>query len=115
MLIDSGIIYNWGEAVLYSFLLRKGLLNLHNNRYANFFKHLIQLTRSQEGVKLIQDYVNSNEENRPNITEVDNGSPEIERELETASSHELDTTFDNNDPLNYGKVITDITSAGNSP
>lgn len=114
-LIDSGIIYNWDEAVLYSFLLRKGLLNLHNNRYANFFKHLIQLTRSQEGVKLIQDYVNSNEENPPNITEVDNGSPEIERELETATSHELDSIFDNNDPLDYGKVITVITSSGNSP
>ena len=66
-------------------------------------------------LQLTQDCANSNEENPPNITEVDSGSPEIERELETASSHELDTTFDNNDPLDHGKVITDITSYGNSP
>jgi hypothetical protein len=52
--------------------------------------------------------VNSNEENPPNITEVDNGSPEIERELETATSHELDSIFDNNDPFDYGNVITVI-------
>jgi hypothetical protein len=59
--------------------------------------------------------VNSNEENPPNITEVDNGSPEIEHELETATSHELDSIFDNNDPFDCGKVITVITSSGNSP
>lgn len=105
-LIDSRIIYNWEEAVQYSFLLRKGLLNLHNNRHANFFKHLVQLTRSQDGRKLIEEYANSNEENPPKTAELDGKGHEIEDELETVSSQELATTLDNNDPLDYGKVIT---------
>jgi len=98
-LIDSRIIYNWDEAVLYSFLLRKGLLNLHNNRHADFFKHLVQLTRTQEGRKLIEDYVNSNEENPPVTGGLSDRPSEIGDELETVSTQDLATSFDNDDPL----------------
>ena len=46
-LIESGIIYQWDEAVLYSFLLRKGLLNLES-RHKQFFRNLIEASRTKE-------------------------------------------------------------------
>ena len=40
-LIESKIIYEWDEAVLYSLLLRRGVLNLdHKSRYSKLFKQL---------------------------------------------------------------------------
>lgn len=45
-LIENGNIYQWDEAVLYSFLLRKGLLNL-DNRHKQFFRNLIELQFNQ--------------------------------------------------------------------
>jgi hypothetical protein len=50
-LIKSKIIYQWEEAVLYSFLLRKGVLSLENNRHRQFFKNLIEATRTEKGRK----------------------------------------------------------------
>jgi hypothetical protein len=46
-LIKSGVIHQWDEAVLYSFLLRKGLQNL-NNRHKDFFKNLITACHTSE-------------------------------------------------------------------
>ena len=39
-LIDSKLIYTFSEAGLYSFLLRKGVLNLGGNRHADFLQNL---------------------------------------------------------------------------
>jgi len=50
-LIQSGTIYQWSEAVLYSFLIRKGLLNLAGSRHYQFFKNLIPASRTEEGQK----------------------------------------------------------------
>ena len=59
-LINSKIIYQWNEAVLYSFLLRRGVLNLtESNRHAQFFKNLIEASRTTEGRKAIEKYSNS--------------------------------------------------------
>ena len=49
-----------GEAVMYSFLLRKGLLNL-SNRHSDFFKNLIGASRTEGGKKIIKGYVESDD------------------------------------------------------
>ncbi len=56
-LIKTGIIYQWNEAVLYSFLLRKGLfsLQLGHNRHKQFFERLIEASRTKEGQKVIEE------------------------------------------------------------
>ena len=43
-LIKSNFIFQVDEAVLYSFLLRKGVLNLAN-RHEDFFKNLIRFSK----------------------------------------------------------------------
>jgi hypothetical protein len=59
-LIASKIIYQWNEAVLYSFLIRRGVLSLdRENRHFRFFKNLIEATRSKEGRKAIEQYATS--------------------------------------------------------
>ena len=57
-LIENGNIYQWDEAVLYSLLLRKGLLNL-DNRHKQFFRNLIEASRTNDGKKAIEDFRNS--------------------------------------------------------
>ena len=52
-LIRSKIIYQWDEAVLYSFLLRKGLLSLQT-RHKQFFKNLIEASRTDDRHKAIE-------------------------------------------------------------
>ena len=46
-LIKSGFIFKVDEAVLYSFLLRKGVLNLAN-RHEDFFKNLIDFVKDKK-------------------------------------------------------------------
>ena len=58
-LIKSDFIFEVDEAVLYSFLLRNGLLNL-NNRHDDFFNNLVSASRTSGGKKAIQEYANSN-------------------------------------------------------
>src|SRR6187200_1322626 len=53
-LIESRAIYEWDEAVLYSFLLRKGLLNL-DNRHKQFFRNLIEASRTNDGKEANSD------------------------------------------------------------
>jgi hypothetical protein len=100
-LIESKIIYQWDEAVLYSFLLRKGLLNLQS-RHTQFFKNLIEARRTAEGRKAIEEYVNSDSEIPPDL------STEEEEETGTASSQEIANLVENEntDPLDYGKIKT---------
>jgi hypothetical protein len=63
----SRIIYEWEEAVLYSFLLRKGLLS-SPNRHTQFFRNLIQAAQSETGQRLIEDYANSDSEVPPDLS-----------------------------------------------
>ena len=65
-LIDSGFIYQNDEAVLYSFLNRKGVLNL-SNRHKDFFQNIIAASRTSGGKKLIEEYVNSESQNPPDL------------------------------------------------
>jgi SNF2-related domain/Phage-integrase repeat unit len=107
-LIESKIIYRWDEAVLYSFLLRKGLLNLGDtNRHSQFFKNIIQASRTQEGVKAIEEYANSDSEIPPDLSKFkDNDEGQPEEEIESASAQELSSLIENADPLDYGKIKT---------
>jgi superfamily II DNA or RNA helicase len=102
-LIDSGIIYQWDEAVLFSFLHRNGLLNLHGNRHSKFFKNLISATRTEKGRIAIEEYVNSESEEPPSL-ETKSFSYEIDQEIQRASSHELSKLVDNDDPLDYQDI-----------
>jgi hypothetical protein len=105
-LIESKIIYQWNEAVLYSFLLRKGLLNLHS-RHAQFFKNLIDASRTQEGLKAIEDYANSDSEIPPDLSKYKEiGQSVQQEEIESASPQELSNPVENTDPLDYGEIKT---------
>ena len=102
-LIQSRIIYSWDEAVLYSFLLRKGLLNLRNNRHANFFKNLIEVSRTERGKKLIEGYAYSDSEIPPDFSNSLNIDATDSEEIETASLSDFSNT-ENKDPLDYGNI-----------
>jgi len=107
-LIESGIIYQWNEALLYSFLLRKGLLNLgEGNRHNNFFKNLLQALKTPAGRDAVEDYVNSSYDEPPDFSKIVelNELPDTESEIETASSEELIELLDDTDPLDYADVI----------
>ena len=101
-MIKSGVLYNWDEAVLYSFFLRKGILNLsEGNKHKIFLKTIIQAKNTEEGKRAIEDYVNSDSENPP-ILEC------INLELKDGKSNEIDIisskdllTLANEDPLDY--------------
>ncbi|TBR07322.1 MAG: hypothetical protein EPO62_08615, partial [Candidatus Nitrosotenuis sp.] len=67
-LIDSGIIYSWTEARLYSFLLRKGVLNLQGNKHLDFFRNLIRAGHTRGGLERIKEYANSGTEDPPDIS-----------------------------------------------
>jgi hypothetical protein len=110
-LIKSEIIYQWNEAVLYSFLLRKGVLNLEaSNRHAQFFKNLIEASRTHEGRKAIEEYANSYSETPPELSKLTplskESSQEQEEEIESASPQELAHLAENIDPLDYGEIKT---------
>jgi hypothetical protein len=105
-LIKSRIIFTWDEAVLYSFLLRKGVLNLQSNRHAQFFKNLIEASRTNEGRKAIEEYANSDSETPPNLSELIPLSRGQDQEIESASSQELTNLIEDIDPLDYGEIRT---------
>ena len=107
-LINSKIIFEWDEAVLYSLLLRKGLLNLdvNNNRHAYFFKNLLQATQTNEGRKIIEADVNSDSEIPPDLSNFSKEHDDNLEEIGTASNSELPHLTENVDPLDYDKVET---------
>ncbi len=90
-LIEGKVIYEWDEAVLYSLLLRRGLLNLdHKNRHFGFFKNLIEASRTEEGRKAIEEYANSDSETPPDLSTLSSVSEDdSEQEIQSASSQEL--------------------------
>jgi hypothetical protein len=104
-LIASKIIYQWNEAVLYSLLLRKGLLNLKGNRHQWFFKNLIEGSRTENGRKALEEYANSDSEIPPDLpysSKVNEIEPE--QEIQTATTQELNQLTDNRDPIDYGDI-----------
>jgi len=108
-LIKSGIIYQWNEAVLYSFLLRKGLLNLgEGNRHNAFFKNLLKALKTPAGRDAVEDYVNSSYEEPPNFSKIVelNELPDTESEIGLASSDEIIELLDDTDPLDYADVVS---------
>ena len=90
-LIRSKIIYEWDEAVLYSFLLRKGLLNISGNRHEAFFKNLIDASSSEQGRKAIEDYATSDSEIPPDLSGFTtvNVFKNPDEEIQSATSKEL--------------------------
>ena len=109
-MIKSKIIYQWNEAVLYSFLLRKGVLNLQqSNRHAQFFKNLVDARRTNEGRKAIEEYADSDSETPPDLSKLTPFSKGQEEEIESASSQELSSLVESTDPLDYGEINTTAT------
>jgi hypothetical protein len=106
-LIETRTIYQWDEAVLYSFLLRKGVLDLSSNRHTKFFKNLIEASRTQEGRKAIEEYANSDSEVPPDLSELTPLNTEDKEEVQTASSQELAQIVGNEDPLEREKGHSD--------
>jgi superfamily II DNA or RNA helicase len=104
-LIESKIIYQWDEAVLYSLLLRRGLLNLDvdNNRHSKFFKKLIDVVRTEQGKKIIEEYAYSDSDVPPDISNIKNVSVSDSGEIETTSLSDFSNP-DNKDPLDYGNI-----------
>jgi Integrase repeat unit len=103
-LIESKSIFKWDEAVLYSFLLRKGLLNIYGNRHEQFFKNLIQASRTEEGQKIIANYAKSDSDSPPNLSKFSNERIDNLEEIQTASSSELLNLAEDKYPLNYDEV-----------
>jgi hypothetical protein len=106
-LIESKIIYQWDEAVLYSFLLRKGLLRLTNSRHTQFFRNLIEASRTQEGRKSIEEYVNSDSDTPPDLSNPSSiSAQDPEQEIQKSSPQELAQLVKNTEPLYYGEAKT---------
>jgi len=106
-LIESKTIYRWDEAVLYSFLLRKGLLNTQtNSRQKQFFRNLIEASRTKEGRDAIEEYANSDSEVPPDLSRLMHLNTKDEEDIESASSQELAQLVGNEDPLDYGQIKT---------
>jgi superfamily II DNA or RNA helicase len=102
-LINSRTIYEWNEAVLYSLLLRKGLLNLGNtNRHDQFFKNLPKASRTQQGKQLIENYAFSDIKIPPDISRTANQNGDISEEIQTVASSEMINVVKSGDPLDYG-------------
>tara|TARA_Y100001936_G_scaffold136189_1_gene132980 strand:+ start:1429 stop:4047 length:2619 start_codon:yes stop_codon:yes gene_type:complete len=91
-LIKDNFIFTVDEAVLYSFLLRKGLLNLHN-RHDDFFKNLAKASRTEGGKAAIIKYANSDTKtvDPPEISTLtsptsDDSDTDEEQEIESSQS-----------------------------
>jgi superfamily II DNA or RNA helicase len=106
-LIESRIIYEWSEAVLYSFLLRKGLLNLEGNRHAQFFKDLIEAARTEEGRRAMEQYAFSDSETPPDLSKLGSTTQiDPEEEIQKVSSQELAQLVESTEPLDYGRITS---------
>ena len=66
-LIESKLIYTFNEAGLYSFLLRKGVLNLVGNRHGDFLKNLAKASKTKAGLEAIKEYANNDSQIPPDM------------------------------------------------
>jgi len=108
-LIESKIIYQWDEAVLYSFLLRKGVLNLDSNRHGDFLKNLAKASKTKAGLEAIEDYAKNDSQIPPDISHYapDEIQTDIETEIKTATSEELAGLIQDEETLD-SDVITPV-------
>ena len=102
-LIKSGIIYHWDEARLYSFLLRKGVLNLGGNRHDDFFRNLIIASRNTSGKQAIEEYAKSKSEIPPDLsvyTGIKHSDQDVEQQqITNATNQELSFLVKDSDAL----------------
>lgn len=105
-LIANKAIYQWDEAVLYSFLLRKGVLNLHGNRHFDFLNNLAKTCKTKAGLEAIEDYATSDSEIPPNTSHYNSDEEQLDEdaqiddtEIETATSEELASLVENDNVL----------------
>ena len=86
-LIKDNFIFTVDEAVLYSFLLRKGLLNL-SNRHDDFFKNLAKASRTEGGKEAILEYAKSDVQTTdpPEISTLTTPTPDKDQEVKTGRS-----------------------------
>ena len=88
-LIENKAIYEWDEATLYSFLLKKGLLNLDGNRHFDFLNNLAKTCKTKAGLKAIEDYATSESEIPPNTSHYTSDQTQLDGDTE---STEIETT-----------------------
>lgn len=102
-LINSGVIFHWDEARLYSFLLRKGVLNLQGNRHEDFFRNLIKASHTLGGKDAIEEYAKSDSEIPPDLshfTGLEHSEANVEQqEVQSVSDLDLISLVKDIDPL----------------
>ena len=106
-LIDSKLIYTFSEAGLYSFLLRKGVLNLGGNRHADFLQNLAKASKTKAGLHAIEDYATSDSDIPPDISRYtpDEISTDIDAEIKTATTAELAGLVQDGHTLDSDEII----------
>ena len=106
-LIDSKLIYTFSEAGLYSFLLRKGVLNLGGNRHADFLQNLAKASKTKAGLHAIEDYATSDSDIPPDISRYtpDEISTDIDAETKTATTAELAGLVQDGHTLDSDEII----------
>ena len=105
-LIDSKLIYTFSEAGLYSFLLRKGVLNLAN-RHGDFLNNLAKASKTKAGLEAIKDYATSDSQVPPDISHyaADEIQTDTEAEIKTATSEELAGLIQDGETLDSDQII----------
>jgi len=101
-LIKDGVIYHWDEARLYSFLIRRGVLNIHG-RHEDFFKNLIRASRNPQGKKAIEEYATSKSQLPPDLSlygKYEKSEEDVEKqEIKEVSGKDLALLVRDIDPL----------------
>ncbi len=100
-LLESDYLRTWPKMRLYGFLLTSRLQNLSDsNRHSQFFKNIVNASRTEEGIKVIEEYANSDSDVVPDLLNIGQGEGE---EVEEVQSEELAGLLDETSPLDYGK------------
>jgi superfamily II DNA or RNA helicase len=99
-LIENKVIYEWSDDERYHLLLSKGVLNLaSSSRYLSLFKDLIIGPKTEDERKKLEEFVNSDQDEIPEIA--------TEEEIQIASTAELAEMVnkeDKIDPLEDEKI-----------
>jgi superfamily II DNA or RNA helicase len=106
-LIDSGFIYQNDEAVIYSFLNRKGVLNL-TNRHKDFFQNIIAASRTPSGKESIEKYVNGDSQTPPDLEPFkDSNIPKDEEgKVDDISIDKMQDAVDDSKLFDFDKYVS---------
>jgi superfamily II DNA or RNA helicase len=96
-LIESKTIWDWDEAVLYTFLLDAGVLNT-SGKHRDFFKNLIQASRTTDGKKLIEEYAKSDSNMPPDLSGIGIIATDSDEDIKTYDDKVI-LKNDKEDPL----------------